>query len=61
VDGYSAIAPNNTLSAALDRHVPLKRRIVTSRAMVPWYDEEIKLAKKERRLQKKTADFNKFK
>jgi hypothetical protein len=29
--------------------------------MVPWYDEEIKLAKKERRLQKKTADFNKFK
>ena len=59
---------NNTLSSVLDRHVPLKRRIVTSRAMVPWYDEEIKLAKKERRkaerkwrTTKKTADFNKFK
>ena len=38
---------NNTLSAVLDRHAPLKRRIVTCRAMVPWYDEEIKLAKKE--------------
>ncbi|CAB3986805.1 AP-2 complex subunit alpha [Paramuricea clavata] len=38
---------NNTLSSVLDRHAPLKRRIVTSRAMVPWYDEEIKLAKKE--------------
>ncbi|CAB4015772.1 Hypothetical predicted protein, partial [Paramuricea clavata] len=59
---------NNTLSSVLDRHAPLKRRIVTSRAMVPWYDEEIKLAKKERRkaeqkwrTTKKTADFNKFK
>jgi hypothetical protein len=40
---------DNTLSAVLDRHAPLKRRIVTSRAMVPWYDGEIKLAKKERR------------
>jgi hypothetical protein len=57
-----------TLSTVLDRHAPLKRRIVTSRAMVPWHDEEIKLAKKERkkaerkwRTTKKTADFNKFK
>ena len=38
---------NNTLSDLLDRHAPLKNRIVTSRTMVPWYNEEIKLAKKE--------------
>ena len=59
---------NNTLSAALDRHAPLKRRFGTSRAMVPWYDEEIKLAKKKRRkaegkwrTTKKTGDFSKLK
>ena len=40
---------NNTLSAVLDRHALLKRRIVASRTMVPWYDDEIKLAKKKRR------------
>ena len=34
----------------------IKKRIVTSRPMVPWCNEEIKLAKKE-----STADFNVFK
>ena len=59
---------NNTLSDLLDRHAPLKNRIVTSRTMVPWYNEEIKLAKKERRraerkwrITKTTADLNVFK
>ena len=59
---------NNTLSDHLDRHAPLKNRIVTSRTMVPWYNEEIKLAKKGRRraerkwrITKTTADFNVFK
>ena len=45
----------------------IKKRIVASRPMVPWYNEEIKLAKKERRAKRKwritksTADFNVFK
>ena len=57
---------NNTLSDLLDRHAPLKNRIVTSRTMVPWCNEEIKLAKKERRAERKwritktTADLNVF-
>ena len=58
----------NTLSDLLDRHAPLKNRIVISRAMVPWYKEEINLAKKERRraewkwrITKTTADLNVFK
>ena len=56
------------MSAVLDRHALLKRKIVNSRTMVPWYDDEIKLAKKEsRRAERKwqttkaTTDFNKFK
>ena len=58
---------SNTLSDLLDRHAPLKNRIVTARTMVPWYNEEIKLAKKERRAERKwritktTADLNVFK
>lgn len=40
---------NNTLSAILDRHAPLKSRTVTYRLTVPWYNQEIKLAKKERK------------
>lgn len=38
---------NDTLSDLLDRHALLKKRILTSRPMVPWYNPEIKLAKKE--------------
>ena len=40
---------NNTISTLLERHAPMKTRTVVVRPMVPWYNEEIRLAKKERR------------
>ena len=40
---------NNTISTLLDRHAPMKTRTVAVRPMVPWYNEKIRLAKKERR------------
>ena len=59
---------NHTLSDTLNRHAPLKKRIVTSRLMVPWYNDETKHARKEgRRAERKwrvtktTADLNVFK
>ena len=40
---------NNTLSALVDRHAPLKSKRVRSRPLVPWYTAEINGAKKLRR------------
>ena len=40
---------NNTLSALVDRHAPLKSKRVRSRPLVPWYTAEINAAKKLRR------------
>lgn len=40
---------NTTLAELLDRHAPLKTKIVTVRPQVPWYTEEIREAKRERR------------
>ena len=40
---------NNTLSALVDRHAPLKSKRVRSRPSVPWYTAEINAAKKLRR------------
>ena len=40
---------NNTLSALVDRHAPLKSKGVRSRPLVPWYTAEINAAKKLRR------------
>jgi hypothetical protein len=40
---------NQTLSALIEKHAPLKRGIVTVRPVVPWYDEDIHRAKLERR------------
>ena len=44
VDGYSQV-----VTAALDRHAPLKSRVITIRPRAPWYTEEIAEAKKARR------------
>lgn len=38
-----------TLSALLDRHAPLKTRRRVTRPVVPWYNETIDNAKRERR------------
>ena len=40
---------NNTLSALVDRHAPLKSKHVRSRPSVSWYTAEISAAKKLRR------------
>ena len=40
---------DNTLSSLLDRHALVKHKNVTSRPCVPWMNDEIKLAKRQRR------------
>ena len=40
---------NETLTSTLDRHAPLITKSVTKRPVVPWFSQELKLAKKERR------------
>ena len=59
---------NTTLVDLLDRHAPLKTKTVTVRPQVPWYSEEMREAKRERRrLERKwrstrsAADFELFK
>ena len=39
---------NSTLSSILDRHAPLKPKVVRSRPQVPWYNQEIAEAKRKR-------------
>ena len=34
---------NSELSSVLDKHAPLKSRMVTIRPAAPWFSEEIKL------------------
>ena len=40
---------DNTLRSLLDRHAPVKHKNTTSRPLVPWMNDEIKLAKGQRR------------
>lgn len=40
---------SQVLTAALDRHAPIKTRVITERPRPPWYTEEIAEAKKARR------------
>lgn len=40
---------NNTLSTILDKHAPIKERVITLRPVSPWYTEEIRKLKAERR------------
>ena len=45
---------NSTLSSILDRHAPLKSKVVGSRPQVPCYNQEIAEAKKKRRKAERT-------
>ena len=40
---------NKTLIAVLDKHAPVKTRTIVMRPQVPWYKDEIRQAKGERR------------
>ncbi|PFX21499.1 Leucine-rich repeats and immunoglobulin-like domains protein 2 [Stylophora pistillata] len=40
---------NTTLASALDRHAPLVTRSIPVRPLVPWFNNDIKVVKKERR------------
>ena len=40
---------NSTLKVVLDEHAPLITRPIKERPCVPWFSEEIKTAKRERR------------
>ena len=40
---------NSELSSVLDKHAPLKSRIVTIRPAAPWFSEEIELERRVRR------------
>ena len=40
---------HNTLAAVLDKHAPLQTRTIVVWTRVPWYSEEIRHAKRERR------------
>ena len=40
---------NKTLLAVLDKHAPVKTRTIIMRPQVPWYKDEIRQAKRERR------------
>jgi hypothetical protein len=40
---------NEAISSLLDQHAPLKTRTVVIRPLAPWYDEEVKTLRTERR------------
>lgn len=40
---------DSKLSRAFNRHVPIKKRTVTIRPAAPWYSEELKSEKMEKR------------
>ena len=40
---------NLVLTSILDKHAPAKERTITLKTESPWYTEEIRIAKRERR------------
>jgi len=43
-----------TLNEVLDKHAPLRTRIMKNRPKIPWFNDDIKqLKRKRRRLEKK--------
>ena len=45
---------NTTLNDILDKHAPLKTRIIKNRPKIPWFNDDIKqLKRKRRRLEEK--------
>lgn len=46
---------NSTLSSLLDRHAPLLTKRFKIRPLVPWFNNDIKQARKERRRAEKNG------
>ena len=40
---------NKSLAAVLDKHAPMRKKVVNARPLVPWFNEEVKLARREKR------------
>ena len=40
---------NKTLNSILDQYAPLKTKTVTKRPIVPWFNDQVKAAKRQRR------------
>lgn len=40
---------DNTLADLLERHAPLQTKVITSRPLLPWFTQEIKTARREKR------------
>ena len=40
---------NTTLAQALDRQAPLRTKMISSKPLVPWFNDEIKAARREKR------------
>ena len=40
---------NSTLASSLDRHAPLITKTIPARPLVPWFNDDIKEARKQRR------------
>ena len=40
---------NTTLAQSLDRHAPLRTKMISSRPLVPWFNDEIEAARREKR------------
>ena len=45
---------NTTLAQALDRHAPLRTKMISSRPLVPWFNDEIKATRREKRNTERT-------
>ena len=41
---------HNTLKTAIAKHAPMRSRTMVVRPRVPWYNDEIQRAKRERRI-----------
>ena len=44
---------NETLTSTLDRHAPLITKTIVKRPIVPWFTDEVKAAKRQRRIAEK--------
>ena len=40
---------NKSLAAVLYKHAPMRKKVINARPLVPWFNEEVKLARREKR------------